>query len=83
MELFTLKHGNSKKRMYPIMTDTRKKCENYQKAREASKVKGWHEIVNADADAVVWRKKSATVGGNRNDGGRSGWIGKNGFNQHT
>ena len=83
-KLFTLLFGKSKKRMYPIMTDVRHKCENYRDARQ--NVTGWHDIVPAalDAvDAVVWRQKSSTVGGNRDDGGRSGYIGKNGFNPHT
>lgn len=81
-QLFTLLYGKSKKRMKPIMTDVRHKCENYRDAR-AHTTDGWHEIVPADPEATVWRQKSATVGGNRDDGGRSGYIGKNGFNPHT
>lgn len=80
-KLFTLLYGKSKKRMRPIMTDVKHKCENYRDARQ--NVVGWHDIVPAAPDAVVWRQKSATVGGNRDDGGRSGYIGKNGFNPHT
>lgn len=81
-QLFTLMYGKSKKRMKPIMTDIRHKCENYRDARVHSTI-GWHDIVPAEQGATVWRQKSATVGGNRDDGGRSGYIGKNGFNPHT
>ena len=86
-QLFTLLYGKSKKRMKPIMVDTRKKCENYRDARQ--NVSGWHDIVPAEAGATVWRQKSATVGGNRCEmvqrvgRGPSGYIGKNGFNPHT
>ncbi len=86
-KLFTLLYGKSKKRMYPIMTDECHKCENYMEER--SNVIGWHKIVEAEADATQWRQKSATVGGNRCERvqrvgkGPSGYIGKNGFNQHT
>ena len=86
-QLFTLMYGKSKKKMYPIMTDTRRKCENYMEARQF--VRGWHEIVPAEVEAVVWRKKSSTVGGNKCEmvgrvgHGKAGWIGKNGFNEHT
>lgn len=80
-QLFTLLYGKSKKRMHPIMTDVKHKCENYRDQRTHS-VKGWHDIVPAEPGATAWRQKSATVGGNRCDG-RSGYIGKNGFNPHT
>jgi len=89
MTLYTLLYGKSKKRMHPIMTDELRKCENYKEAREDSHVKGWHSIVPAEPGAVVWRQKSATVGGNRCESvqrighGPSGYIGKNGFNPHT
>ncbi len=82
MQLYTLLYGKSKKRMHPIMTDELHKCENYRKAREHT-VKGWHAIVPAAPDENVWRQKSCTVGGNRDDGGRSGYISKRGFNPHT
>lgn len=87
MKLFTLMFGKSKKRMYPIMTDDKRKCENYRDARQ--NVKGWHDIVPAEPNSVVWKQKSATVGGNRCESvgrvghGKSGYIGKNGFNEHT
>ena len=69
--------------MHPIMIDEKHKCENYRDARENSHVKGWHKIVPAEKGAVCWKQKSSTIGGNRDDGGRSGYIGKNGFNPHT
>lgn len=91
--LYTLLFGKSKKRMKPIMTDVLHKCENYRKQREATKgsdaARGWHDIVPAEAGAVPWRQKSATLGGNRCEmvqrvgKGPAGWIGKNGFNPHT
>lgn len=88
-DLFTLLHGRSKKRMYPIMTDILGKVNNYQTARERSGVEGWHSIVPAENGAEVWRQKSATVGGNKCEmvqrvgKGPAGYIGKNGFNPHT
>ena len=73
-----------------LMTDSYKKCENYKNARQ--NVKGWHIIKPAESGASVYRKKSTTVGGNKDQipkinrhgqTSRNGWIGKNGFNQHT
>lgn len=87
MKLFTLNFGKSKKRMYPIMTDSFKKCENYMNARHHCK--GFHEIVPSADDETVWRQKSATIGGNRCESvqrvghGRNGYISKNGFQPHT
>jgi hypothetical protein len=87
-QLFTLMYGKSKKRMKPIMTDVRHKCENYMDARRHS-TDGWHEIVPAANGAVVWKQKSATVGGNRCEmvgrvgHGPNGYISKHGFQQHT
>lgn len=87
MELFTLLFGKSKKKMRPIMIDEKHKVERYKKAREATKDskagQGWHEIIPAEKGAKPWSKGSATVGGYKDDGGRSGYIGKNGFNPHT
>jgi hypothetical protein len=86
-QLFTLMYGKSKKRMYPIMIDLKRKCENYRDAR--GNVTGWHDIIPAAKDAKVWRQKSATVGGNRCETvqrighGPAGYIDKHGFNQHT
>lgn len=91
MKLYTLYYGKSKKRMKPIMIDSLKKCQNYEKAR--SNVEGFHSIEEAPAGSAVWRKKSCTIGGNRatvvpqiNRHGVNrvnGYIGKNGFNAHT
>lgn len=87
MKLFQLLYGKSKKRMKPIMVDSREKCENYRDARR--NVVGWHGILPAPPGATVWRQKSCTVGGNRPESvgrvgrGAPGWIGKNGFNPHT
>ena len=75
--------------MSPIMVDTLHKCENYRDARGDRMGGGWHDIVPAPADAVVWRRKSATIGGNRCERvlrvghGPSGYLDKNGFNPHT
>ena len=88
-QLFTLLYGKSKKRMKPIMVDSYHKCENYRDARGDRMGGGWHDIVPAEAGAVVWRRKSATVGGNRCERvlrvgkGPSGYISKHGFNPHT
>jgi len=91
--LYTLLYGRSKKRMKPIMVDVLNKCENYKTQREKSKGSkcsmGWHSIVPAEAGAVPWRQKSATVGGNRCEmvqrvgHGPAGYIDKHGFNPHT
>lgn len=87
MKLYTLSYGKSKKRMHPIMTDSWEKCINYKKARQ--NCKGWHLIEEAEAEATVWKQKSATIGGNkpttvaRVGHGLAGYIGKNGFNPHT
>lgn len=74
------------------MTDSYKKCENYMNARE-NNVKGFHEIRPADEDAKTYKKKSATIGGNKqsvvpkiNRHGttvNNGWISKDGFQHHT
>ena len=92
-QLYTLLFGRSKKRMKPIMTDVLHKCENYKTQREKTRGSdcshGWHSIIPAEAGAVLWRQKSATVGGNRCEmvnrvgHGRAGWIGKAGFQEHT
>ncbi len=87
MRLYQLLYGRSKKRMKPIMVDSREKCENYQKARQ--NVKGWHAVVPAPEGSTVWKQKTCTIGGNRCQPvarvgrGTPGWIGKNGFNAHT
>lgn len=87
MKLFALMYGKSKKRMKPIMVDSKEKCSNYRDARQ--NVKGWHEIVEAPPGSTVWRQKTCTIGGNKCETvarvgrGAPGWIGKNGFNHHT
>ncbi len=79
--------------MRPIMTDVLHKCKNYKTQREKSKgsecSRGWHSIVPAEADAVVWKQRTCTVGGNRpttvmrHGEGLAGYINKHGFNPHT
>lgn len=92
MQLFTLSHGKSKKRLKPIMIDERHKCENYMKSRENSGVTGWHAISPAPSNSVVWRQKTTTIRGSgdkHNRGallvgkGPSGYISKRGFQQNT
>ena len=76
--------------MKPIMTDVLHKCENYKQKREKTpQVGGWHEIRVAEPGSDVWRQKTCTVGGNKCQSvgrvgkGPAGYIGKNGFQQHT
>lgn len=92
MQLYTLYFGKSKKSTNKaIMTDSHSKCLNYQKAREASKVKGHHRIDIAEKGATVWKQKTCTIGGNkyavpritRHGTQRNGWVGKHGFQEHT
>ena len=92
MQLYILYYGRSKKRMKPIMIDSKKKCENYYNAR-SNNVKGFHTIEVAPVGSKVWRQKSSTIGGNKestvptiNRHGQTrinGYISKNGFNPHT
>lgn len=91
MDLYTLYYGKSKHKLKPIMTSSKEKCLNYQKARKHT-VKGFHEILPAEKGEKEWKQKSSTIGGNKcevpriNRHGkttRNGWIGKNGFNEHT
>lgn len=92
-QLYVLSFGLSKKRMKPIMIDDLHKVQNYKKQREATTAskagRGWHAIAPAPPNSNPWRKKSCTVGGNRCERvdrvghGRPGWIGSNGFNEHT
>jgi len=88
VKLFVLSFGRTKAgKKSPIMIDSLAKCENYKKAREASKGKagnGFHEIAEAPAGSKVWRQKSATVGGNKCQSHKNnGYISKDGFNPHT
>lgn len=92
MKLFSLYYGRKKAKINDLlMTDSLKKCQNFQKSREHN-VSGFHEIRPAVADAKV-KKKSSTIGGNKatrvphiNRKGqtvRNGYISKNGFVEHT
>lgn len=96
MKLYTLLFGRSKKKMRPIMTDEKHKCERYMNARTSNNGEkgcgGWHKIVEAEKDAEIWRKKSCTIGGNspstvkritRHGNQVNGYIDKHGFNPHT
>jgi len=91
MNLYVLNYGKSKNKMKPIMIDSLKKCQNYEKAR--SNVSGFYKIDPAPNDSKIWRQKRSTIGGNScstvpviNRHGKdrvNGYIGKNGFNAHT
>lgn len=99
MELFTLSYGKSKKKMLPIMTDGITTINVYLVSRTGSKGKegrmgaGWFKVEPAAKDASIWRKKSATIGGNKPDivprigkNGQTkinGYISKHGFQPHT
>lgn len=95
MQLYTLLFGLSKKRMHPIMIDAKHKCENYRDKRKnsgnASKAaRGHYEIIPADKNAVPWKRKTATIGGNKDNSSPrrigeklNGYITKHGFNPHT
>lgn len=96
MQLHQLLFGTSKKRMKPIMIDTKAKCEAYKKAREATKGskagQGWHSVEPAPNGAVIWKQKTSTVKGsgdktnsgpNRVGKGPSGYISKHGFQANT
>lgn len=93
MDLYSLYHGKSKKKITDhLMTDSYKKCENYMNARKSS-VSGFHEIRPAEEGAKIKKRKSCTIGGNKdnrvphiNRNGttvRFGYISKDGFQQHT
>jgi len=57
MKLYVLSRGRRKSKLDPIMIDSKKKCENYQKALKSSDVKSWHYSLDlAPAGAKVWRK---------------------------
>lgn len=53
-----LSFGRTKDKKYPIMIDSLKKCQNYQKARETNKHskagKGFHDIQEAPTGSKVW-----------------------------
>jgi hypothetical protein len=92
-QLFTLVYGKSKKKMKPIMVETRDQCEKYMKARMPN-VEGWHDIIPAEKDVKTWRQKSSSIISTKCQRGApvigkngqtriAGYIGKNGFNPHT
>jgi len=98
MNLYTISYGKSKSKLKPIMTDKESAVNQYLISRTGSKSKegrmgaGWFKVELAPKDAVAWRQKSATVGGNKGERVPiirkgvtriNGWIGKNGFNPHT
>lgn len=68
------------------MIDEKHKCEQYMKARLATKDskagQSWYEIIPAEPGDKPWRQKSATRGGNKPDG-KAGYIDRHGFNPHT
>jgi hypothetical protein len=73
-DLYSVYFGRSKKKINNLlMTDTRKKCENYVKARE-SNVEGFHEIRLAEEGSKTVPKKNKW---------KSGYISKGTFNPHT
>lgn len=93
MELYSLFYGRSKKKIRTLlMTDSFQKCQNYMKARQNS-VLGFHKIELAEEGSKIKKKKSCTVGGNKptrvphiNRKGitvNSGYVSKEGFQQHT
>lgn len=61
MQLFILYRGRSKKRLKPVMIDSEKKCENYQKALQASAGKNdFYDIQAAPKGSTVWRKSNSS-----------------------
>lgn len=73
--------------------DIYKQSRNSSGGREGRMGEGWFKIEPAPKDANKWRKKSSSIGGNKNysvphinrHGNTvvNGWIGKGGFNPHT
>lgn len=95
MSLFILKIGKAKDKMEDVMIDKMSSVNVYLKSRSADFKKGkcdggWFNISPAPKNSVAWRRKSATIGGNRSVRvpviGRNGqdripgYINKNGFN---
>ena len=97
--MLNLYYGRSKKKMDLIMTDKESAINFYLQSRACKKQKvgrmgnGWFKVEPAEPGAEKFRKKSATIGGNScncpptigKDGKTKyhGWVGKNGFSQHT
>jgi hypothetical protein len=74
MKLHSLYYSHSKngKRTW-LMTDTLRKCENLKKAREQN-VQGFHFIEDAKPEQSTGRRKGY---------GTTGYISKNGWENHT
>ncbi len=98
MSLFILKIGKAKDKMEDVMIDKMSSINVYLKSRCADFKKGkcnggWFNISPAPKNSVAWRRKSATIGGNKchsvpriGKNGQTripGYIDKNGFNPHT
>lgn len=72
-QLYKLTYSKSKSgKKITLMIDILRKCENYKKARSVN-VRGVYDIVPAESDDSIWRKKQPS----------GGYILKNGFNEHT
>jgi hypothetical protein len=98
MDLFILKIGKSKKKMEDIIIDKMSSVDVYLNSRNADRKTGkcsggWFNVSPAPKEAVAWRKKSTTVGGNKchtvpriGKNGQTkfpGYISKHGFQPHT
>ena len=60
MQLFILSGGRSKKRLHPLMIDSKVKCEKYRDAILSSKQKTiWFDIQPAPLSSVAWRKNTS------------------------
>ena len=72
-KLYKLIYSKSKdSKKTTLMIDIMRKCENYKKSRSVN-VKGYYEIVPADAEDSTWKKKTP----------KNGYISSNGYNAHT
>ena len=70
MKLFTLYRGRSKNKLRPVMTDSKKKCENYRKALKASAIRGeFFDLKPAENGATIWRRDTSTKWTNYNASG--------------
>ena len=67
MKLYTLYRGKSKKKLRPVMTDSKRKCENYRHALKKSAGKNdSYDLQPAEDGATVWRKNTSTKWTNYN-----------------
>lgn len=72
-DLYSVYFGRSKKKINNLlMTDTKKKCENYVEARK--NVEGFHDIRPAEEGAKTKPKKNKW---------KSGYVKNGTFNPHT